>query len=105
VIDWPTEQVSSAVQRGDTRATAGASLTGHLARGAIGFGLIVSGLALTPSVGPVALLLALPGMVALRGCPTCWIAGLIQVISAGRLRRTCVEGRCALRLPTSDEPS
>lgn len=76
-----------------------AHLTRHLTRGAIGFGLIAAAFALTPSVGPVALLLALPAMVALGGCPTCWIATLIQTISAGRLKRTCTENSCTLRPP------
>jgi hypothetical protein len=70
-------------------------------RGAIGFGLIGSALALTVTVGPAALLLALPGMVALRGCPTCWTAGLIQIISAKRLQRICTEDRCRLSVPAS----
>ncbi len=81
-------------------AFASASVARHLARGAIGFGLIGSAFALTLSVGPAALLLAPPGLAALRGCPTCWIAGLIQTISAGRLERTCTEGTCTLR-PTT----
>jgi hypothetical protein len=72
------------------------ALARQLLRGVIGFGLIGSAFALTPSAGPVALLGVLPGMVALRGCPMCWIAGLIQVISAGRLQRTCTNGWCAL---------
>src|SRR4030081_2649806 len=80
----------------DRSALAGTSLARRLTRGAIGFGLIGSALALTPSVGPAALLLAPPGMVALRGCPMCWIAGLIQAISAGRLKRTCTEDSCTL---------
>ncbi len=78
-------------------ALASTSIARHLARGAIGFGLIGLGLALTPSAGPVALLLAPPGMVALRGCPTCWIAGLIQTISASRLQRSCSDTGCTLR--------
>ncbi len=71
----------------------------HLARGAIGFGLIGSGFALAASAGPVALLLAVPGFVALRGCPTCWLVGLIQIVSAGRLERSCADGDgdCTLR--------
>jgi hypothetical protein len=81
----------------DRGALASTSIALHLARGAIGFGLIGLGLALTPSVGPVALLLAPPGMVALRGCPTCWIAGLIQTISASRLQRNCDDTGCTLR--------
>ena len=72
------------------------SIARHLARGAIGFALIGSGLALAASDGPVALLLTVPGMVALRGCPTCWLAGLIQILSAGRLERSCSEGDCTL---------
>jgi hypothetical protein len=80
----------------DRSAPAGAAVARHLTRGAIGFGLIGSALALTASAGPGVLLLALPGIVALRGCPMCWIAGLIQVISAGRLERTCADDRCTL---------
>ena len=75
---------------------ASASISRHLTRGAIGFALIGSALALTPDVGPAALLLAPAGMVALRGCPTCWIAGLVQTIAAGRLQRTCTQTGCTL---------
>jgi hypothetical protein len=75
------------------------SVVAHLTRGAIGFGLIGAAFALAPSAGPGALLLVVPGMVALRGCPTCWIAGLIATISAGRLERTCTEDGCTLHQP------
>jgi len=84
----------------DQSTLASTSVAAHLARGAIGFGLIGSAVALTPSHGPVALLFAPLGMVALRGCPTCWIAGLIETISAGRLQRTCTETGCTLSSPT-----
>jgi hypothetical protein len=80
---------------------ASTSLARHLARGAIGFGLIGSALALTPSVGVAALLLAPAGMVALRGCPTCWTVGLIQTISAGRIQRDCTAAGCRLRTGAS----
>jgi hypothetical protein len=80
-------------------ALASASLARHLARGAIGFGLIGAAVALTPSRVAV-LLLVLPGMVALRGCPTCWVAGLVQTVSAGRLRRACTDTSCKLRGPS-----
>ena len=76
-------------------------LSRHLARGAVGFGLIGSAFALTPSLGAAALVLAPAGMVALRGCPTCWIAGLIETVSAGKLERACTEEGCELR-PSSD---
>jgi hypothetical protein len=65
----------------DRSALLSASIAVHLLRGAIGFGLIAAAVALTPSIGPAALLLAFPSMVALRGCPTCWIAGLIHRLS------------------------
>jgi hypothetical protein len=74
---------------GDIAELANTSLVRHLARGAIGFGLIGVALALTASVGPAALLLAPAGLIALRGCPACWIAGLIETASAGRLERSC----------------
>jgi hypothetical protein len=83
----------------DRSTLASPSVATHLTRGAIGFGLIGVAFALTPGAGPGALLLAVPGMVALRGCPTCWIAGLIATISAGRLERTCTEDGCSLQSP------
>jgi hypothetical protein len=84
----------------DQRPLARASLTRHLTRGAIGFGLLGSTLALTPNLGPSALLLALPGMVALRGCPTCWVLRLIETVSAGRVKRDCDEMGCTPRRPS-----
>jgi uncharacterized RDD family membrane protein YckC len=75
---------------------ASASIARHLARGAIGFGLVGAALVLTASVGPVALLLAPLGMVALRGCPMCWTVGLIETVSAGRMRRSCTDAGCGV---------
>lgn len=86
----------------DRGALASTSVARHLAHGAIGFGLIGAALALVSSVGAAALLLAPAGMVALRGCPTCWIAGLIQTISAGRSssdKRASSWGEGAIVLP------
>ncbi|HEX4116690.1 MAG TPA: hypothetical protein VHY18_12545 [Solirubrobacteraceae bacterium] len=77
------------------------SVARHLARGALGFGLIGMAIALTASVGPVALLLAPFGLLALRGCPTCWIVGLVQTMSAGQLERGCTEASCTLRRANS----
>ncbi len=71
---------------------ASSSVALHLVRGALGFGLIGAAIALIPSHGPTALLLAPFGVVALRGCPTCWIVGLVETISAGRLKRGCARG-------------
>lgn len=72
------------------------SLPVHLARGFAGFGLIATSIALAPVVGWISLL-ALPlGVLALRGCPTCWAIGLAQTLSRGRLERTCEDGVCRL---------
>ncbi|MCB5182605.1 hypothetical protein [Streptomyces antimicrobicus] len=79
--------------RGDFAST---SVPRHLARGLIGFGLIAGSVALTLFTGPVALLAAPLGLIALRGCPVCWMVGLAQTISRGRLERECVDGACSL---------
>ncbi|MER5728281.1 hypothetical protein ABT084_07950 [Streptomyces sp. NPDC002138] len=76
---------------------ASATVPRHLARGALGFGALVGSLALLPVTGPWSLLLAPVGLVALRGCPMCWTIGLVETVSAGRLRRSCVSGSCELR--------
>jgi hypothetical protein len=68
----------------------------HIARGAIGFGALIGSLALLPVVGWVSLLLLPVGVLALRGCPTCWAIGLAETISRGRLRRECEDGQCKL---------
>ncbi len=73
---------------------AGVSLPVHLARGVIGFGLVAGSVALAPIVGWISLLLLPAGVVALRGCPMCWVVGLAQALSRGRLKRKCVGGQC-----------
>jgi hypothetical protein len=87
----------------DASRFASRSVAGHLARGAVGFGLISAGFGLAPAIGVAALLLAAAGLVALRGCPMCWTIGLLETISAGRLERRCAAGGCALR-PVSKAP-
>ncbi|MGW0565439.1 hypothetical protein ACWDZ4_33795 [Streptomyces sp. NPDC003016] len=72
------------------------SVPRHLARGAIGFGLIIGSIALVPVAGPAVLLAAPFALIAFRGCPTCWMVGLAQTISRGRLERQCVDGVCTL---------
>lgn len=76
----------------------------HLARGVLGFGLLGTAFVGASSVGPLALLLAPVGMVALRGCPTCWLFGLVEVLSAGRRERECTESGCTLRRPSAPDP-
>ncbi|MFF0739702.1 hypothetical protein ACFYVL_04800 [Streptomyces sp. NPDC004111] len=75
---------------------ASASVPRHLLRGVLGFGLIIGSIALVPVAGPAPLLAAPLGLVALRGCPTCWLIGLAQTVSRGRLERKCADGVCTL---------
>jgi hypothetical protein len=72
------------------------SVPRHLARGAIGFGLIIGSIAMVSVAGPATLLAAPLALIAFRGCPTCWMVGLAQAISRGRLERQCVDGVCTL---------
>ncbi|MFI9588028.1 hypothetical protein ACIHCQ_40995 [Streptomyces sp. NPDC052236] len=80
----------------DSPNFASTSLPRHLVRGAVGFGALIGSVTLIPAFGPVTLLLAPVGVLALRGCPMCWTIGLMQTISRGRLERSCVDGRCEL---------
>jgi hypothetical protein len=80
----------------DTSWFASRSVSRHLGRGALGFGLIGAGFGLVAVVGPVSLVLVPAGLVALRGCPMCWTVGLVETISAGRLERRCPGARCSL---------
>jgi hypothetical protein len=76
-------------------------LARHLARGAVGFGLIGAAIVLGVRVGAPALLPAILGMVCLRGCPTCWTVALIELVTAGGLRGDCGSDGCALRSASS----
>jgi hypothetical protein len=82
---------------------ASASLLRHLVRGVIGFGGLIASLALLPVVGAVSLLLLPVGVLALRGCPTCWAIGLMQTLSRGRLQRDCDDGQCRLTARPADQ--
>ena len=58
------------------------SVRAHLVRGAIGLPLVVAAFVLLPWAAPWSLLLLVPAVVALRGCPTCWALGLGQTRAA-----------------------
>ncbi|WP_406268132.1 hypothetical protein OH799_23745 [Nocardia sp. NBC_00881] len=80
----------------DDRSFASASVARHLARGLVGFGTLIGAIALMPVFGAFSLLLAPAGLLALRGCPTCWAIGLMQTVSRGRLQSSCGDGQCQL---------
>ena len=53
----------------------------HLVRGVIGIALLITAFSLAGSLPIVALLLGGGALVAFRGCPTSWLAGLFEVAS------------------------
>lgn len=53
----------------------------HLVRGVIGSVLLIAAFSFAGSLPVVALLLGGGALVAFRGCPTCWLAGLFEVAS------------------------
>lgn len=66
-----------------TELFASRSVVVHLVRGVLGLLLVVAGLALT-SASAWSLLLVPLGVVAWRGCPTCWTLGLVATIARTR---------------------
>ncbi len=93
----PTTDTVSGLAPGSGSGFASASVPRHLARGVVGFGALIASFALIPFLGPVTLLLAPVGLIALRGCPMCWAIGLAETVSRGRLRRECTNGSCELK--------
>ena len=57
---------------------ASSTVARHLVRGAIGLPLMIAAFVLIPLVGGWSLLLLIPSVAPLRGCPTCWALGLSQ---------------------------
>ncbi|WP_459549916.1 hypothetical protein [Nocardia sp. X0981] len=82
------EETMTATTKPDRPDFASTSLPRHLGRGVVGFGALIGSVALIPVAGPVVLLLLPVGLVDLRGCPMCWVIGLVQTVSRGRLRRS-----------------
>ena len=64
------------------------TLVEHLLRGAVGLPLMVAAFALVGTLGALSLLLLVPSVALLRGCPTCWALGLVQT------RQRCADGTC-----------
>jgi hypothetical protein len=72
----------------------------HLARGVLGVGALAASVVFATS-HPFVSIIAIPaGLLALRGCPTCWTIGLVETV-AGKVRGraaggACADGSCAL---------
>jgi len=74
------------------------TVTAHLVRGAIGFAAIGGAIA-AGAAHPWILIVAVPAaLFALRGCPMCWILGLVELALARRRGRWfhghCLDGSC-----------
>jgi hypothetical protein len=50
----------------------------HVVRGVVGLPLLVAAFALVGVLGASSLLLAVPAVVLLRGCPTCWVPDQVR---------------------------
>jgi hypothetical protein len=63
------------------------TLTGHLMRGAVAFGLLYTAISEQHTHPGWSLMAGVLALVALRGCPACWTIGLAETV-AQRLRRS-----------------
>lgn len=60
------------------------TLSGHLLRGAAAFGLLAMGIGQHRAHGALSLGAGLLALVLLRGCPMCWLIGLIETVQQRR---------------------
>jgi hypothetical protein len=65
----------------------------HYARGALGLLVLVAAVVGAAVGVPAALALLIVTGAAWRGCPTCWVLGLVQT----REREACADGGCMVR--------
>ena len=74
------------------------SVLEHVLRGVLGLAALAAAVLLAPH-RPWLALAALPvALFALRGCPSCWLLGLIQTVSLGSSKGdACSAGNCAER--------
>ena len=67
------------------------SVERHYARGAVGLLALLAAVVGAAAATPAALALLIVTVVSWRGCPTCWMVGLIQTHE----RQACADGSCA----------
>jgi len=70
------------------------SIAMHLLRGIAGFGFLFVVLSYGPALGWWALAPAVAALVCLRGCPMCWMFGLIETVLSRKQDTACVDGSC-----------
>ena len=76
------------------------SISEHLLRGVLGIGAVLVVMS-SPAIEMPAwldltgrVLLGIAALLLLRGCPMCWLQGLVETIIARRRIRACVDGSC-----------
>ncbi len=67
-------------------AFASPTLTEHLVRGTIGFTALFTALNIADHHPWLSLLPGIAALFAFRGCPVCWLTGLIETVAYGVLR-------------------
>ncbi len=65
------------------------SITEHLLRGATGVAALVQAVSLLPTHPFASLGLALLALLAFRGCPMCWIMGLVETVHRRFTQQSC----------------
>lgn len=68
-------------------AFASRSFPEHLLRGLTGFAALAAALTVTDRHPWFSLALGLLALIAFRGCPVCWLTGLIETLAIAVLRR------------------
>jgi len=63
------------------------TLGGHLLRGAAAFGLLALAVGQQQAYGALSLGAGLLALVLLRGCPMCWLIGLVETVQQRRRAR------------------
>ncbi|WP_018349812.1 hypothetical protein [Longispora albida] len=74
-------------------------MRGHLIRGALALAALTGAVVMAWVWWPATILLIALGMLALRGCPACWVMRLVELVSLRRLQRSCDDGVCRLERP------
>jgi len=69
----------------------------HIARGLVGFGFLAIVVLYGQDLGWWALLPTAAALLFLRGCPMCWLVGLIETVLNRKSGTMCVGGSCAKR--------
>ena len=72
------------------------SVVVHIVRGVLGFGLLGVGLLYSTALGWWTFVLLAGALICFRGCPTCWIAGLVETVLHRKAGRGCIDGSCGL---------